>query len=185
MESSSVEFCVTDQATTNSGAAGETSFSTDEKSVNIKLGKDATNISTMAHELRHGYGYLNGEMIGAKGRDPLYDMMDEVTAFNAGFLFLDRKTANLQADGYYNLDWFKNTQMKNPLYSSLAGREQQLTVNTSAATFLQYNPAGRLSSALKNNANMTVQGAIDYLNFHSEKLYGKPEYYTGTLLNNR
>jgi hypothetical protein len=62
----------------------------------------------MAHEFRHGYDPLACELMEGT---MLNDMTDEVVAFNAGYLFLDRGTANLVADGFYNVDWFKRTQL--------------------------------------------------------------------------
>ena len=73
------------------------------------------------------------------------------------------------------------------LYKNLSGRKEQLTTNTAAATYKKYNPNDRVSFVLgfKNNANMTVMGAINVLKAQSQKIYNKPEYYTGPLLNNR
>jgi len=145
---------------------GETSFDINNKRINVNLGPIGTNLSVMAHEFRHGYGYLNGELLGAKGTDPLYDIMDEVVVVNAGHLFLDKKTAAGVANGRFNLDWFKSTAKSKGDCAALVGRKEQLTTNTSAADFIKYNPSSKISFVVgfKNNSNMTLMQAIDFLN---------------------
>lgn len=59
-----------------------------------------------AREFRHSYSYINGELMSG---NLLNDITDEVVAYNAGFLFLDRSTASLVAKGYHDVNWFKNT----------------------------------------------------------------------------
>jgi RHS repeat-associated protein len=186
MENSDVEFHVSSE-TPSPGAAGDTKYSSSENRINIRLGKSDKNIETMAHEFRHGYGYLNGELI--EGGNGLYDMTDEVAAYNAGYLFLDRGTANLVADGYYNVDWFKNNQMTGNFYKILSGRETSITLNTPAAVYMQYfndRLANFMLHGMKNNANMTVKDAVNAANAFSQQLKRGNEFrYGEDMLKNR
>lgn len=85
------------------------------------------------------------------------------------------------------MDYFKSKIMNKGAYADLVGREEQLTTITSAAVFIKYNPGSRISYVLgfKKNSNMTLMQAIDFLNQSSQKLNGKPEYYTRQLLNKK
>jgi hypothetical protein len=166
------------------GAGGDTQFSMSENRVNIKLGGHQKDLGTMAHEFRHGYGYLNGEMVG--GGNGLYDQMDEVVAYQAGFLFTTQDAIKMVAEGKVE-EWFKTTQVNTDLYRHLTGKEEQLTLNTPAATYMKYYN-DRLSLFMqnnKNNANMTVKDAIDAANQFSQNLKKGPEYKYGDLLKNR
>ncbi|TMI89132.1 MAG: hypothetical protein E6H08_16935 [Bacteroidetes bacterium] len=186
MEESNIEFHVNSDMPTTPKAAGETSFDVDERRVEIKLGKSDQKLETMAHEFRHGYGFLKGELMGTKqGIDPLSDMMDEVVAFNAGILFTDMSSVNRVADGYFDINWFKSSKMgTGSPYLGLAGREEQLTLNTQSATYIKYNPSDRISNLIKNNIN-TITGAIDRINGHDTRNGGTSTYYYGHSLENR
>jgi hypothetical protein len=97
--------------------------------------------------------------------------------------FYDRNTANRVADNYYNLDWFKNTELKNN--PNLAGKEESLTINTPAAVVLKYYSNNRISFFLglnQNNANMTMKEVMDKLNTYSNPK--RPEFRYGELLKN-
>ncbi|WP_160715461.1 hypothetical protein [Chitinophaga solisilvae] len=75
----------------------------------------------------------------------------------------------------------------NKQYASLMGRDEQLTTNTSSATYTKYNPNTRISFVLgfKNNVNITVMEAINVINASSQKINGVPELFTGQLLNKK
>ena len=187
MEESGVEFYVTDQGAID-GSHGATQFNPEKNRINIAFAKNGVNMTTMAHEFRHGYGYLVGELVGTVGADPFYDAMDEVVAHNAGYLFLGPNTVKDVSEGKFNLEWFKTSSIgKNPLYSKLVGRDKQLTVNSTVANFKKYNPDSRIAFVLgfKNNANMTLLEAIEFLNKTSQKSSGRPEIFTGETLKNR
>lgn len=97
--------------------------------------------------------------------DPLSDMTDEVAAYNVEFLFLDRNTANRVANGDFGVDWFKRTQLKG--YPQLAGREESLSLNTSAATFMKYTNDSYLKSLINrksSNANLNVRDVFNASN---------------------
>lgn len=186
MTSSDVEFYVSSDAP-QKGAAGDTYFSSSDNRIDIRLGKSDKNIGTMAHELRHGYGYLAGEMM--YGGNGLYDMTDEVVAYNAGYLFFDRETANQVASGKFNVNWFKTTQMNGESYKILSGKEVSITLNTPAAVYMQYfndRLANFMLHGIKNNANMTVKNAVDAANEFSQKLNRGNEFrYGEEMLKNR
>ncbi|MBO9202788.1 hypothetical protein J7I42_21040 [Niastella sp. MAH-29] len=188
MEGSNVEFHISSEDP-GKGLLGLTTFdlgkSPKENRVNIKLGKHDKDLMNMAHEFRHGYGIMAGEILGIGGRaDPLYDLTDELVAYNTGFLFGDGYAVDHVANGFFDKKWF----MQNPEgYSSIIGKDESLTLNTSAAVYFKYNPNERLSVILGNakNANLTVKDAMDIINNHNQGLNRKPVYYYGSLLNNR
>jgi hypothetical protein len=183
MASSGIEFHVSDEVPHNSAAEGETGFVTKENRVDIRLGPDdkRTGDELMAHEFRHGYGYITGEMMEG---NMLYDMTDEVNAFDAGYIFLDRNTANLVADNYYDINWFKKAELKS--YKNLIGKEESLTINTPAAVVMKYYNNDRISFFMglnKNNSNMTMKQVMDALNSYSKQ--NPPEFRYGNLLSNK
>lgn len=121
-------------------------------------------------------------MIG--GGNELYDIMDEVEAYKAGFLFTTKDAIDLVANGKITLEWFKATKLNTDQYRHLTGLEGQLTINTPAATYMKYYSKDRISWCMqtnKNNANITVKEAIDIANKHSSN--SQPEYRYGDLLN--
>ena len=106
-----------------------------------------------------------------------------VFTFNAEYLFYDRNTANRVADNYYDLNWFKSTQLKG--YKNLTGKEESLTLNTPAAVVMKYHSNDRISFFLglnHNNANMTMKEVMDVLNRYSNPNHPEFRY---ELLNNR
>lgn len=133
----------------------------------------------MAHELRPGYGFLAGEVIG--GAEGLGDITDEVVAYEVGFLFSNKDAIKMVIDGKVT-DWFKRTQLDTDLYRHLAGKEESLTINTPAAVYMNYYNNGRIAHGTrtsKNNTNMTVRDVVDILNSYNEK---NPEFRYGDLL---
>ncbi len=69
------------------GFQGGTTYNWNEGRVKFSMGSNSVGSGILAHELRHGYGYLSGEMSGSRYDDPLYDMMDEVVAYKTASLF--------------------------------------------------------------------------------------------------
>jgi len=136
----------------------------------------------MAHEFRHGYSYLNGELMPG---GMLTDITDEVNAYKADYLFLDRKTAGLVAGGFYNVDWFNQTKLNtNSSYAALKGKEVALSTNTLASIVMKYNPNDRINFFLninKNNANINLKQAMQSLNGNRNPL----EFRYESLLKNR
>ncbi|MDF2384851.1 hypothetical protein JMG10_25485 [Nostoc ellipsosporum NOK] len=119
MEKSDVEFFVSGDPP-KPGAGGDAGFNKSRNRIDIKLGNNQKDISLMAHEIRHGYGYLIGEMVG--GGNGLYDQMDEVVAYQAGFLFANKDAVKMVKNGGV-AEWFKTTQVTTELYKDLAGSQ--------------------------------------------------------------
>jgi RHS repeat-associated protein len=179
MENSDIEFHVTDEHPSDKSTSGEAYYK--DNKVNIKIGRDDGNSQNIAHELRHGYSFINGELMAGS---MLYDMTDEVKAYNTGFLFLDRSTANLVAKGYYDNEWFKKNKLDG--YPNLKDKEESLSTNTLASTVMKYYTNERITFLLginKNNANLTMRVAMEILNHYSNR---KPEEFRfENLLKNR
>jgi RHS repeat-associated protein len=184
MANSGVEFHVSSE-TPQKGAGGATRYSMEDKRVDIRLGANEKNISMMSHELRHGYGYLNGEMIA--GGNGLYDITDELVAYQAGYLLSNKDAVQMVVDGKVNLEWFKTTHLNTDLYRHLTGREESITLNTPAAVYMKYfdDRLSRFMPSNKNNANMTVNDAVDAANIFSQNNKKGNEYLYGNLLKNR
>jgi hypothetical protein len=79
-----------------------------------------------------------GEMVGSRNGEHLYDIMDEVEANRAGFAMSNQDARGMVFNKKINSEWFKQDQMKGGSYSSIRGKEQQVTLNTLAAVFLKY-----------------------------------------------
>jgi RHS repeat-associated protein len=185
MENSSIEYHVSGDMPAN-GEGGNTQYVSSESRVDINLGKNTGNISIMAHEFRHGYGYLDGEMIA--GGDGLYDMSDEVVAYNAGFLFADRQTANLVAKGYYDVNWFKSNMMKLSIYKDLTGKDEPMSLGAKAAEYASTHDdyLSHFININRNNSNIvTVKDAIDAANAFSKDHGQQPKYQYGQMLGNK
>jgi RHS repeat-associated protein len=173
IENSEVKFIIGSEPNNKDNHGGRAYFDRDSYAIKISLNMDnERSISTLAHELRHGYGYLNGELSFGK---ELYDLTDEVVAYNVGALFEGRWSANAVAAG-------KRTSAKaisdNPNYSAIKGRYESLTVNTLAATVLKYNPLDSYSDGYikRNSSNVnltigTVMSATNTLDFKGKRPY--------------
>jgi RHS repeat-associated protein len=193
MENSGVEFYVSgDKAGRTAG--GDTYYNVSNNRIDIRLGKGEKNIVLMAHEFRHGYGFLAGELIGTKdGSDPLYDIKDEVVANNASYLFLDRATADRLADGYYTVDRFADNFSNRSswgIYESIKGKKESLTLNTAAAVFLKYCTDPYVKSYINRNSantNLTIQDALNASNALDAKAQPprSSQYIFGDALKNR
>jgi RHS repeat-associated protein len=167
MESSDVEFNVSSESSSrNSG--GDTRYDFEKNRVAVRLGKNEKDVSVLSHEIRHAYGYMIGELVGSAQGDPLYDIMDEVVAYNVG---ASHSSLNSQYTSFVNkkinLDWFKNGLLKNPLYTHLGGKEEQLTLNTPAAILLKYTTDNYIVSYINRNSsniNLTVKDVFNAVN---------------------
>lgn len=180
MEESGAEFYVSDQ-NPGGNAVGDAGYNYDKKRFDIRVGKDVGNFETMAHEIRHGYGYLNGEIMSDKLTN---DMTDEVVAYNVGFLFLGRGVANNVIKGMFDIKWFKKIYLKN--YKNLEGKEESLTVNTLASTVMKYNFRSRIAGYLNlnpGNANLTLKEVMEALNKYSDSDH--PEFIYQNLYNKK
>ncbi|MFC4262331.1 DUF6443 domain-containing protein [Ferruginibacter yonginensis] len=165
MEKSDVEFNISSESP-EKGAAADTRYDADKNRIAIRMGKNEKNISHMAHEIRHGYGYLIGELVGSRSNDPLYDIMDEVVANKNGFALSNKAATSMLFNKKVNLDWFKQNQL-NPTYSYLSGKEAQLTLNTPAAVFLNYTNDTYIKSYITRNlanVNLTVGDVLKAVN---------------------
>jgi hypothetical protein len=183
MDTSPVEFYVSSEQPEMKGLAGDASYSVKDMRVNIRLGKAEKDISTMAHEFRHGYGYLNGELTA--GGNGLYDITDEVVANKAGFLMSNNDAVKAYAQGKVTVEWFKKNHLDSDAYRHLTGREESLTINTPAATYMKYfdDRLARFMIANKNNTNFTVKDAIDAANKFTKEHSNNPiEFRYGDLL---
>jgi hypothetical protein len=143
------------------------------------MGGDNPINSTLAHELRHGYGYLAGELVASRYPDQFYDMMDEVQGNLTGLLFTS--TPFRAVDGSYGIDDFRPATLPNRSYPNLAGKDEQLSINTSITVFQKYFDNNLINSYLKTsqNLNSTVGDALNNIN---SRINGKPRYMWGDLL---
>lgn len=180
MDESPAEFHLSNDIPQN-GAAGSTFYNSKEGRVQFNFGGDNPWIATLAHELRHGYGYLSGEII-VSTYDPneFYDMMDEVVANQTGLLFTS--TPNKAINGTYGLGDFEPATKSGGAYPQLAGKQEQLSISTPIPIFQKYYEDRLINSYLKQNGNpnATVEDAINFIN--SRVKNGPPRYMWGDLL---
>jgi hypothetical protein len=182
MEKSSLVFNVSGDAPGDANAAGTTKYDWVSGSVKINLGNKWGNKDNMAHEIRHGYGYLVGEEVMSKTTPGLLsDLTDEVVAYQTGYLFTAR--ANDVADGKINTEWLKGVIHSDPrariAYLTLLGKETSLTVNTPAATLMGYLSNGEEKQFIQSNLNNANLQAIDVMraiNFRYSQGNGHPPY---------
>jgi RHS repeat-associated protein len=166
MENSAVEFRLSNENPgMGSTTMGGTSF--ERGKVEIRLGKNEHNIMTMSHEVRHGYGYLNGELVA--GDHGTYDAMDEVEATKVSYLFSsDQSQVNETLSGKVTYNYWYNLVKNGSAYKTIRDKNEQISVNTVAADYLKHNPGISLNLQLpyvlsihKNDPNYTVKDAIN------------------------
>lgn len=182
METSALEFKISADPPKDPNAAATTNYDWSSKSIHINLGNKYSDKENMAHELRHGYGFLIGEMAMSKTMAGLLtDMTDEVAGYQTGFLFTNR--ANEVADGKITVEWFKkllDTYSRAKMaYITLLGKETSLTINTLAATLVNYLPTGDEKQIIQDNLNNTNLQAIDVMRAMNSKYSvgpGHPPY---------
>jgi RHS repeat-associated protein len=192
MESSAVEFNISDERTLSGSALGQSYYDATNNRINIDL-KDGKDYGSLVHEIRHGYGYMIGELIGTKNTsDPLYDAMDEVVARNASYLFLDREVANNVVAGVYDVESFVKYAASSPqsVYYHLRNKKEQLALNTTAAIFLNYTSDIYLKKYINRNsgnANLTAGDALNAANALDVKAVPprSPQYIFGDALKNK
>ncbi len=180
MSESPVEFHISNNSP-NGNAAASTSYNFDESRVQFNMGGDSPWNATLAHELRHGYGYLVGEIIvSTYAPNQFYDMVDEVAGNLTGLLFTS--APNRAVDGSYGIDNFRPSTEPGRTYPHLAGKDEQLSVNTPISVFQKYFKDNLIDSYQKHsgNVNATVGDALNDIN--SRVKNGRPRYMWGDLL---
>lgn len=170
LEESPIKVSVTVNSSMRAGEAGETSYSWTTKSINVALSSTSSNsLNSIAHEFHHAYQYLSGDLAMSKTTSGLLsDMMDEVSAYQTGYLFTSR--ARGVAEGQYGVDWFKNKLLTDRnwrgAYGNLLGKENSIGINTiaySVMSFLNGEQKG-LVERNKNNANYTMLNLMQDIN---------------------
>jgi RHS repeat-associated protein len=191
MENSLAEFAITDEKPSSLSSQGDTRYDIGRNAIIIRLGKSNPSFSILSHEIRHGYGYLIGELIGGADNGS-YDISDEVEAYKTSNIFdksgAEKDGLKFEISGQYTIDYFNKHACGEGGYSYLKNKTTAISVNTLAAAYMKNNPNDRISFILganKSNANMTVGQAVEILNAHAIKNYGKPAYYFGQYLNKK
>ncbi|MBN8781584.1 MAG: hypothetical protein ABS85_04495 [Sphingobacteriales bacterium SCN 48-20] len=190
MEESDVEFNVSLENSGPGTGEGTAGYNIEKRRIDIKLyGRNGNSFNVLAHELRHGYGYLAGEFVGGKS-EQLYDLTDEVVANDVGYLFLDRTNANRVVDGFFTVEKFaeNSTTVNGSTYSLIKDRKVSLALNTPAAILLQYTKDSYIKSFINRNsanANLTIQDALNAANELDRKAGRTPTYIFGNDLKNR
>jgi len=179
MDNSPLVFNITDNNTTTSAATGQTGYNYNSEQIDINLAGHSADMQAMAHELRHGYGFLVGEESMSKGKDILADKTDEVVAYQTGFLFNGRE--NDVANGMITVDWLNHWVKSDPnamlAYGALP--DVSLSINTPAAVLVNYIGAGfGRDFILKNisNANLNALDVMKATNSNYSHGPGKPIY---------
>ncbi|PSK86876.1 hypothetical protein B0I18_1192 [Taibaiella chishuiensis] len=182
MEQSSAEFHISNEAAPR-GFQGGADYNWSEGRVKFSMGSNSVGSGILAHELRHGYGYLIGELSGSRYDDPLYDMTDEVVAYKTASLFGTESDAIKFGVGSWGIKEFAGSIETNG-YRNLKGREVSLTINTPASILINYSKDGSLNNFIKssNNANLTVGEAISSFNQITKSTQGSERYLWGNQL---
>ncbi len=196
MDKSDVEFVVSVGSTTTKNADGSTSnpagltvYNETSNSVDITLNeKNGKTSENLSHELSHAYEYLSGGAVGTSGNkpDPLNSLAGEINARNVGYLFLDKNTTRLVAQGHFNQENFlKYSRGKE--YDHLKTKQELLTLNSPAALLLKYANSYERSFIMRNlnNANLTIRDVFNAVNELDRKAGRKLTYIFGDDLKNR
>lgn len=133
----------------------------------------------LAHEVRHGYGYLVGELSGTRfGIDPLADMTDEVAGYRTGALFTSEAHLALT----FGVEDFRPaTTDPRSKYYYIRDRDVSLSISSPISLMIKYSTDGILNNALKNsiNSNISIGEALNIVNKQSLEKTGYNRYLWG------
>jgi hypothetical protein len=185
MDESPVEFHLSNNAPQKGQA--DTRYVWADDRIEFRMGSGSIGSGILAHELRHGYGHLVGELSGSKFDDPLYDMTDEVVAYKIGALFWSESDAIKFSIGSWGVKEFAKSIESDPLYANLKGKETSLSISAKASDLLNYQTDGTLNAHIRtmNNPNLTIGEALSSFNKVVERSQGFGRYLWGDLLNRK
>jgi RHS repeat-associated protein len=165
MEGSSLVFNLNDNPNEDpkDRRVGQTSYNYSTGQVDVNLGGHSDRMDVMAHEIRHGFGFLVGEESMSKLGDILYDKTDEVVAYQTGFLFTEKEKD--VANGIITLKWLNHWIATDQAVNIAYGRlpDEPLSINTPASILAKYVSLPYEKDFIsKNSANSNLK-AIDVM----------------------